>query len=198
MDIAQIQAPTEGAEELVELARALPPEKRRILSVELAERTDAPRPLMYFLAQDEIVIAETVILNSPVLTEEDFCAIARFGSPAHVASLRQRSDLPQKVRNLLDLHRRGETQLLEELRAGNFGAFRLTLSEIAGTKADFALDSLKSGNGRPLAHICKNAGLSRAAYSSIVLLTDASRAPEKTRSLLFAYETEQSETDQAA
>jgi len=198
MGIAQIHSPVDGAEELVELARGLPPEKRRILSVELAARPDAPHRLMRFLAQDEIAIAEPVILESPVLTEEDFCAIARFGTPGHVARLRRRSDLPQKIKNLLDTHRRGEATLLEELRAGNFGAFRSTLSEIAGTKADSALEALENGDGEPLASMCKNVGLSRAAYSSIVLLTDASRAPEKTQSLLFAYETKQGETDQAA
>ena len=198
MGIAQIQSPIDGTEELIERVRGLPPEKRRTLSVELAPRTDAPHRLMRFLAQDEIVIAEPVILESPVLTDEDFCAIARFGSPAHVAKLRQRSDLPQSVRYLLDTHCRGETKLLQELRAGNFDAFRLTLAEIAGTKADGALDALENGDGRPLASACKSAGLSRAAYSSIVLLTDTSRAPEKTESLLFVYETKQGETGQAA
>ena len=198
MGIAQLKSPDDGAEELVELTRGLPPEKRRILSAKLAARADAPHRLMRFLAQDEIAIAEPVILESPVLTEEDFFAIARFGSAAHAATLRRRSDLPLKIRNLFDTHHRGEMALLEELRAGNLGAFRLTLLEIAGTNAELALDALENGDGGPLAGMCKSAGLSRAAYSSIVLLTDASRAPEETQSLLFAYETKQGNNDRAA
>ncbi len=198
MGIAHIQPSVEDAEDLVELVRGLPPEKRRTLSVELAPRMDAPHGLMRFLAQDEIVIAEPVILECPVLTDEDFCAIARFGSPAHVARLRQRSGLSQKVRDLLATHEQREMKLLEELRAGNLDAFRAKLAEITGTKADIALDALKDGNGRALARACKSAGLSRAAYSSFVLLTDASRAPEKTELLLCAYEAQQDETNRVA
>lgn len=184
MTIAQIKSPDDGSADLVELARALSPERRRMLSAELAFRTDAPRSLISFLAQDEIDIAEPIILESPVLTEEDFSAIARFGSPAHIARLRRRSDLPQNIRAQLDAHCRAEKKLLEELRAGNMDAFRSTLSELAGKNVAPAMDALEHDDGRALASICKNAGLSRAVYSAIVLLSNAARAPEKTQALL--------------
>ncbi|MEE8438673.1 MAG: DUF2336 domain-containing protein [Micropepsaceae bacterium] len=203
MGIAQMQPLVDGTEKLLEVVRSMPPEKRRTLSVELAARSDAPPRLMRLLARDEIVIAEPVILESPVLTEDDFCTIAKFGTPAHVAKLRMRPGLPVKVRKLLDQHNSREAKLLEELRSGNKEAFRSTLVEIAGREAESALDALGKGIGEPLASACKSAGLSRAAYSSIVLLIDAARAPEKTESLLLAFEgsqykSEMGETDQAA
>ncbi len=208
MGIAQIQPLVDGTEKLLEMVRSMPPEKRRTLSVELAARSDAPPRLMRLLARDEIVIAEPVILESPVLTEDDFCTIAKFGTPAHVAKLRLRPGLPVKVQKLLDQHNPLEAKLLKELRSGNKESFRSTLVEIAGREAGSALDTLGMGNGEPLASACKSAGLSRAVYSSIVLLIDATRAPEKTESLLLAYEagqcktemgkTEMAETHQAA
>lgn len=194
MTIAQINPPENGAEGLIELARALPAEKRRLLSAELASRTDAPRGLISFLAQDEIAVAEPVILQSPVLTEDDFTAIVRFGSPAHIAKLRRRSDLSQKIKDQLDAHCQVENKLLVELRAGKLDAFRSMLSELAGENANRALDVLDNGDGRPLARICKNVGLSRAAYSAIILLSDSSRAAETTEALLSTNETDATST----
>lgn len=198
MTIAQIKSLDDGTADLVELARALSPEKRRSLSAELASRNDAPHGLISFLAQDEIDIAEPVILQSPVLTEEDFGAIANFGSPAHIARLRRRSGLSRKIKDQLDAHRRAEHKLLEVLRAGKLDAFRSMLSELAGQNADTAMDALDNGDGKALASICRNAGLSRAAYSAIVLLSNAARAPEKTQALLSANGTEWDKTNRAA
>ena len=190
MTIAQIQSPNEDAVDLVELARALPLEKRRILSAELASRVDAPHGLIAFLSRDEIDVAEPVILQSSVLNEEDFDAIAKFGSPAHIARLRRRSDLPQKIRNRLDVQCRAEKELIDELRAGNKQAFCAILSAYAGKSASSTLDALEKGDGGPLAGICKNVGLSRAAYSAIVLLSNTARAPETTETLLSIDETD--------
>jgi uncharacterized protein (DUF2336 family) len=198
MTIAQIKSPDDGTEDLVELARALSPEKRRALAAELASRTDAPHGLISFLARDEIVIAEPVILQSPVLIEEDFAAIAKFGSPAHVARLRRRPELSQKIRDQIDAHCHAENALLEVLRAGNLDAFRSMLSELAGNGTEPALESLENDDGRALACICKDAGLSRAAYSAIVLLSNPARASEKTEALLYASETDWEETTRAA
>lgn len=203
MGIAQIQPLVDGTEKLLEVVRSMPPERRRTLSVELAPRSDAPHRLMRYLAQDEIVIAEPVILESPVLTEGDLFAIAKYGSPAHVAKLRMRAQLPEPVRLLLDRHNPKEVELLEELRSRDMPSFRATLSEIVGVEYDSALASLERGQGAPLANLCKRAGLSRATYSAIVLLMDTARAREVTEALLFAYEAEQEmtqrcETNQAA
>jgi uncharacterized protein (DUF2336 family) len=158
---------------------------------------------MRFLAQDEIIIAEPVILESPVLTDDDLCAIARFGSLAHVAKLRLRKSLPAHVQLLLDRHNPKEIILLEALRKGDMQLFRATLSEIAGPGIKSALDDLAAGKGDALAAACKQAGLSRATYSAIVLLVDKTRNAEITEALLFAYEPEQNSeqtcgADQAA
>jgi uncharacterized protein (DUF2336 family) len=194
MGIAQLQPLVDGTEKLLEVVRCMPPEKRRTLSVELAARLDAPPRLMRFLAQDEIVIAEPVILESPVLTEDDFCAIAKFGSPAHIAKLRMRPGLPPKVQQLLERHNSTEALLLKALRTGDIEAFRSTLHDIAGGETAPALDALEMGNGQLLARLCKSAGLSRATYSTIILLADSARDGEITASLLFAYDPDESET----
>jgi uncharacterized protein (DUF2336 family) len=149
---------------------------------------------MRLLAQDEIIIAEPVILESPVLTDDDLCAIARFGSPAHIAKLRRRAGLPQEVRLLLERRNPKEAKLIDELRAGNMDAFRATLSEIAGNETGSALDALNGGHGELLANACKRAGLSRATYSAIVLLADRGRKHELTEALLFAYDPEKNMT----
>ena len=193
MGMAQRHPLTGTKETILDLVRILPPEKRRTLSVELAARADAPAELMRFLAQDEIVIAEPVILQSPVLNEDDLCAIAARGSPAHISRLRQRPNLPERVRTLLDAPVKLEPRLLEKLRKCDVAEFRTLFVEAAGAEAAGALDALNDGNGEPLALTCKRAGLSRAAYSSIVILSDTarSRPPEMTESLLTAYETVQ-------
>lgn len=191
MGMAQKHPLTATKESLLDLVRILPPEKRRTLSVELAARSDAPADLMRFLAQDEIIIAEPVILQSPVLTEDDLCVIAAEGSPAHVARLRQRPDLPEKVRALLGTPKPLEPRLLEPLRRHNVDGFRAAFREAAGENATHALEALAEGNPVPLASACKSAGLSRAAYSSIVILSDIAHTqmPEAIESLLNAYET---------
>lgn len=192
MGVAQKHPLTSTKESILDLVRILPPEKRRTLSVELAARSDAPAELMRFLAHDEIIIAEPVILQCAVLTEDDLCAIATGGSPAHVARLRQRPDLPEKVRALLNAPKALELRLLEPLCNHDVDRFRTLFGEAAGESAESALDALAEGNGAPLAKTCKDAGLSRAAYSSIIILSDVahSRAPEVTESLLNDFESE--------
>lgn len=189
MGIEQKQPFAEGAEDLLQRVRGLPPERRRTLSVELAARNDAPPHLMRLLAQDEIVIAEPVILESPVLTDDDLCAIAKLGSPAHVAKLRLRNDLPVKVRDILETRAPLENKLLEMLRAGDIGNFCNLLAEHSKSDAASALGALDKGDAEPLVALCKRAQLSRTAYSSIVCLSDRSRSKEATELLLFAYET---------
>ncbi|MEY4880572.1 MAG: hypothetical protein RJB62_2041 [Pseudomonadota bacterium] len=179
-----------GTEEVLTLVKALPPEKRRTIAVELAKRMDAPHELMRFLAWDEIVIAEPVILDCPVLSEDDLCELAATASPAHVARLRQRPHLPHSVLALLDPPKAVEPRLVETLRSRSIDAFRSLFVEIAGTQATAALEALRQGKSEPLVTTCKKAGLSRAAYSSIVLLSDAAstRPPATTMALLEAFE----------
>jgi hypothetical protein len=190
MGIAQKHPLTATKESILDLVRILPPEKRRTLSVELAPRSDVPAELMRFLAQDEIIIAEPVILQCNVLTEDDLCAIATNGSPAHVSRLRQRPNLPEKVCALLAAPKVLEPRLLEPLRKGNVEQFQSVFSEAVGGGAQNALEALAEGKGAPLAKACKAAGISRAAYSTIVLLFDAARAraPEATESLLNEFD----------
>jgi uncharacterized protein (DUF2336 family) len=196
MGVAQNIVMTDGtakedADGVLSLVRTLPPEKRRIIAAELAKRTDAPRALMRFLAFDEIVIATPVILESPVLTEDDLLEIARLGSPVHVDRLRQRENLSEKVRALWESQKPAEPTLMNSLRARRFQEFRALFIQLAGNQAAIALEALGHGKVEPLAQACKKAGLSRAAYSSIILLSDIGRKRPQatTMAMLEAFET---------
>ena len=179
-----------GLEEVMALVRALPPEKRRTLAIELAPRADAPRELMRLLAGDEIVIAEPVILHSPVLSEEDLREIAERGSAAHRARLRQRGNLPAAVALALDAPHVTESALIGKLRAHATGEFHVLFAELAGAEAASALDALYDGDGEKMARLCKAARLSRAAFSAIVLLADPSRRRSRNEieALLASYD----------
>jgi len=192
MGMAQRHPVTGTKETILDLVRILPPEKRRTLSVELAARSDAPADLMRFLALDEIVIAEPVILHSPVLSEDDLCEIAMSGSPAHLSRLRQRPNLPERVLTLLEAPDL-EPRLLETLRKRSVEEFRSLFVAAIGDEAAGALEALRDGDAQPLVRTCKKTGLSRCAYSSIVILSDVghARSPEVTETLLTAFETVQ-------
>jgi len=196
MGLAQTIVTTDGtaqddADSVLSLVKTLPPEKRRIIAAELAKRSDAPHALMRFLAFDEIVIATPVILDSPVLTEDDLLDIARLGSPVHVARMRQRENLPEKVRALWEPQKPAEPTLMKSLRARRYHEFRMLFIQLAGNQAALALEALGHGKVEPLAQACKEAGLSRAAYSSIILLSDVGRkrTPATTMAMLEAFET---------
>ncbi|MGY9106325.1 MAG: DUF2336 domain-containing protein, partial [Alphaproteobacteria bacterium] len=94
----------------------------------------------------------------------------------------------------MERHNSTEALLLKALRTGDIEAFRSTLHDIAGGETAPALDALEMGNGQLLARLCKSAGLSRATYSTIILLADSARDGEITASLLFAYDPDESET----
>ncbi len=53
---------------------------RAALAYELLRSPNAPRPVMFALAQDEAIIAAAVVQFSPVLLDSDLVALARKGS----------------------------------------------------------------------------------------------------------------------
>lgn len=178
--------PEAGVDDVLAMVRALPPEKRRVLAETLALREDAPRALIRCLAQDEIVIAETVIVNSPVLTDEDLCALVALGSPAHVLAVGARPALSVAVAEALGGASRGEGKLVALLRAGKTQEFETALTLMTQDGAREALDRLLDGDAAPLAALCRAARFRRATYSAIVLLY--ARPNGRAEALLAAYE----------
>ena len=81
-----------------------------------------------------------------------------------------------------------EERLIALLRAGDRDAFIACFVQLTGIDADEARLALDGAGGEALARACKQAGLERATYSAIVVLSDPARGIEKTEALLLLYD----------
>jgi hypothetical protein len=88
-----------------------------------------------------------------------------------------------------------EERLITFLRAGETDAFLACLAQITGIALEEATSALHGGNCEVLARACKAAGLARATYSAIVVLSDSMRAAEQTEALLQLYDEAAPQTD---
>jgi len=70
---------------------------RRTLALRLAELPDAPHDLIILLANDQVPVAEPVILRSPVLDDGDLVLIVRHATPAHTSVIARRRGLSARV-----------------------------------------------------------------------------------------------------
>lgn len=70
---------------------------RRALALSLADRVDAPHDLIILLANDQVPVAEPVILRSPVLKDSDLVLIVRNATPAHACAIARRRGLSARV-----------------------------------------------------------------------------------------------------
>lgn len=70
---------------------------RRALALRLAENPDAPHDLIIMLANDQVPVAEPVILRSPVLDDGDLVLIIRHATPAHTSVVARRPGLSARV-----------------------------------------------------------------------------------------------------
>jgi uncharacterized protein (DUF2336 family) len=159
-----------GLDEVLDLVRALSPHKRRALAEAVSTLDNVPHALVRLLAQDEISIAEPVIVHSPVLTDDDLCAVAALGSPAHVIALGARRPLSERVERALGGTGLCEARMIAFLRAGKQAEFAEILRALAGSNSDRALEALRRGDAGPMADLCRQADFRRATYSAIVLL----------------------------
>jgi len=81
-----------------------------------------------------------------------------------------------------------EEQLIALLRQGDNEAFIAAFVKMTGIDAGEATRALNGDGGDALARACMKAGIERATYSAIVVLSDPARAPEQTEALLMLYE----------
>ncbi len=81
-----------------------------------------------------------------------------------------------------------EERLITLLRAGETDEFLACLAQLTGITIEEAISALHGGNGEVLARACKAAGLERATYSAIVVLSDPDRTAEQTEALLRLFD----------
>lgn len=74
---------------------------RAALAYELLRSPNAPRPVMFALAQDEPIIAAAVVQFSPVLLDSDLVALARKGTDKIAEAILARPNIGQRVCHIL-------------------------------------------------------------------------------------------------
>jgi hypothetical protein len=82
-----------------------------------------------------------------------------------------------------------EERLISLLRAGDREAFIAGFTKLTGIDPVEAERALNGDGGDALARACMKAGIERATYSAIVVLSDPARALEQTEALLALYDT---------
>ncbi len=95
------------------------PLARRELSERLAEREAVPRQTLLRLADDEIEVAEPVLVRSSALGDDDLAGLAQRQSQMHLFAIARRSSLSERVTDILVL--RGNDHVAGAV-AGNAGA----------------------------------------------------------------------------
>lgn len=86
------------------LAAQVEIEIREALALRLADRADVPAELILMLASDAVRVAEPVLLNSPVLTDDDLVLIVRTASPDHQHAVARRPALSEPVSEAIVEH----------------------------------------------------------------------------------------------
>ncbi len=95
------------------LAYDLERQVREELARQIAAETDAPRKLVKRLAGDEIAVAQPVLEQSPVLTEDDLIDLSQRSGQEHLLAITKRSDISANLSTVL-VHR-GQDDVVESL-----------------------------------------------------------------------------------
>ncbi len=90
---------------------------------------------------------------------------------------------------------KSETDIVAQLRSGNLDGFLTAFEQAAGPAALAAWRTLSKGDASLLAVVCRNAGLSRAAFSAMVVLSNPGRDAADTEKFLAALERDTSRTN---
>jgi hypothetical protein len=85
----------------------------------------------------------------------------------------------------------GESELIELLRAGNVRVFEAAFACACNERIEAVREALGDDSGMHLAALCRKAEVSRAGFSTIVLLTRPSRADTAMQGALRAFEAAQ-------
>lgn len=87
---------------MIEVARSCGPDARRRVAAAFASTPKAPPELIRDFARDEdIGIAIPVLVNSPLLDEEDLLAVARERGMAHLAAIAKRPGISAEITDVL-------------------------------------------------------------------------------------------------
>lgn len=98
---------------LEKLAYDLETQARQELARRIAAEEHAPRKLVRRLASDEIAVAEPVLQQSPVLTQDDLVEISEQGGQQHLLAITQRMDVGERLAAVLV--NRGHDVVVESL-----------------------------------------------------------------------------------
>jgi hypothetical protein len=77
------------------------PLARRALAERMAERAAVPRETLLRLADDEIDVAEPVLVRSPALGDDDLVALAQYQTQLHLAAIARRASLSERLTDIL-------------------------------------------------------------------------------------------------
>ncbi len=86
---------------MLNLLRQAEVDLRQALAERLANHASAPHELIVFLANDEITVAEPVLLHSPLLSDIDLMYIVAIKGKTHARTVAERADLSPMVANKL-------------------------------------------------------------------------------------------------
>ncbi len=86
---------------MLQLSYDLEVEVREELSQRLASNEHAPQKLMRTFASDVMSVAETVLKNSPVLSQEDLIEIAKEKSQEYLMAITRRDDIGEQLSDAL-------------------------------------------------------------------------------------------------
>lgn len=86
---------------MLNLLRQAEVDLRQALAERLASHMTAPHELIVFLANDEISVAEPILLHSPLLSDIDLMYIVAIKGKTHARTVAERADLSPMVANKL-------------------------------------------------------------------------------------------------
>ena len=98
---------------LLSLAREMEEQVRSDLALRMAHSHHAPVGLVNYLSRDVIFVAEPILANSPVLTQEDLLAVVNSCEQDHLRAVSRRQDLNEAVSGVIV--ERGDDQTLDVL-----------------------------------------------------------------------------------
>ncbi len=178
---------------------------RARLSLRLAGVPNAPRELIVTLANDEIEVAQPVLLHSPVLRDVDLIEVIRHRSQRHQVAVARRNDLSETLSEVLvETHDEDVIQAL--LQNDNASISEATMAYLVeqSRRVDSFQEPLVDRNDLPEAlakklYWCVAAALRQRILEKFdILPSQIDKAMEESVAELQADQAKTAETDSAA
>ncbi len=118
---------------LAELAADMETAVRAELSARFAPAANAPTALIRRLAHDEAEVADAVLRQSPVLTDEDLLGVVRAKGQAHLRAVSERANVSEAVSEVIV--QRGDDETLGTLLRNDGARLSRAASEAAVERA---------------------------------------------------------------